>query len=132
MAGLFSARFLVAVTQHAGSSHVIIEGEKNGNPWQLMQGLKHVRSAKAEDSAGGGSSCQICSTLQRFLLIVVQVHVSARLHVLFFFFVSLQGAVAVDCNDPSLIRCNQGSAFARCISFISASFSFAVLTFLQG
>ncbi|XP_072224795.1 ras-related protein Rab-37-like isoform X2 [Leuresthes tenuis] len=32
MAGLFSACFLVAVTQHAGSSHVIIGGEK----WKPM------------------------------------------------------------------------------------------------
>lgn len=52
MAGLFSACFLVAVTQHAGSSHVIIEG-KNGNPWQLMQGLNHVHFALAEDAEGG-------------------------------------------------------------------------------
>lgn len=52
MASLFSARFLVAVTQHAGSSHVIIVG-KNGNPWQLMQGLNHVHFAKAEHAAGG-------------------------------------------------------------------------------
>lgn len=48
MAGLFSACFLVAVTQHAGSSHVIILwGGENGNPWQLMQGLNHVHSAKS-------------------------------------------------------------------------------------
>lgn len=56
MAGLFSECFLVAVAQHAGSSHVIIGG-KNGNPWQLMQGLNHVHSAKAEDSAGGSFGC---------------------------------------------------------------------------
>lgn len=57
MAGLFSAFFLVAVTKHAGSSHVIIEGgEKHGNPWQLMQGMNHVRRGTAEDSAGGSLS----------------------------------------------------------------------------
>lgn len=56
MAGLFSECFLVAVAQHAGSSHVIIGGE-NGNPWQLMQGLNHVHSAKAGDSAGGSFGC---------------------------------------------------------------------------
>lgn len=54
--------FLVAVTQRAGSSHVIIAGAGggvDGKPWQLMQGLNHVHFAKdAEDSAGGGCGCQ--------------------------------------------------------------------------
>lgn len=57
---LFSACFLAAVTQHAGCSHIIIgeEGGKNGNPWQLMQGLSHARPANTPISAGGSSSCQ--------------------------------------------------------------------------
>lgn len=55
VAGLFWPCFLVAVTQHAGLSICVIIRGKNGNPWQLMQGLDHVRSAKVDVSMGGDS-----------------------------------------------------------------------------
>lgn len=63
MAALFSACFLVAVTQHTSSSHVIIGvggGGWNGNPWQLMQGLNHVLCffCQSSGAAGGHFSSQ--------------------------------------------------------------------------
>lgn len=125
MADLFSACFLVAVTQHAGSSHVIIGGE-NGNPWQLMQGLNHVHSAKAEDSAGGSFSCQwrLCTHRRGFFCHYVALAgfpwVYAYVHCL-----ERQGLFVMICHWYEVMKCFRKCCrtFAGRTSFISASLS---------
>lgn len=102
MAGLFSACFLVAVTQHAGSSHVIIGGKWKPMATNASQGLNHVHFAKAKDSAGGRSSCQwhLCRHLRDFFILLCSL---LHFSVLIVALCEFTGKAESVCDDLSLI-----------------------------
>lgn len=130
MAGLFSACFLVAVTQHAGSSHVIIEGkmETHGNKCRgwTMSILPRLRIQQVAALAGRDGCAHITEvsfvTLSAFLWLHVCAFVRSQ---------ERQGWLAVACHWYEVMKrlrkcCRTFAGRTSCVSAALSSVVFAV------